>query len=42
VAGGGHPGRVDAAARLDVVEQVGGEPQLVDPELDPTGAGPEA
>jgi hypothetical protein len=27
VAGGGHPGRVDAEARLDVVEQVGGEPR---------------
>lgn len=40
-AGRGHPGRVDAQAPLEVVEQVGGEAQLVDPELDPPGAGPE-
>jgi hypothetical protein len=40
-AGGAHPGRVDAEARLEVVEQVGRETQLVDPELDSAGAGPE-
>src|SRR5215207_5944762 len=37
----GREGRVDAEAPLEVVEQVGGEAQLVDPELDPAGAGPE-